>query len=64
MSIIGKFGPFVPGEEVRVWGRVVHFGVIEGKLFVWSECSQERHPTLMTFTLLFLPGLNWGTDAT
>lgn len=38
MRAIYKYGPFTPGERLcKISGRVVHFGIQNGELFVWSE---------------------------
>ena len=43
--IIGKFGPFSPGQkDCRVFGDVVHFGIQNGHLFVWAQFKQVSAP--------------------
>lgn len=45
MHIIGKFGPFEPGQvDCDVKGTVVHFGEQFGKLFVWATFSDMSAP--------------------
>ncbi len=40
--IVGKFGPFQPGQgECWIPGRVVHFGEQYGELFAWSLVETE-----------------------
>lgn len=37
MKAIWKFGPFLPGESLKVLGRPVSFGVQHGDPYVWCE---------------------------